>query len=60
MIAISGKADLKANVIAALQKARVEAKPRKIDNALSSGFRKATFKDKESTFSVDIIFSFLR
>ena len=57
MVAVGSAVDVKAKVIAALQKAGLAVDERKIDDALISGFRIATFKDKKSPFSVDVIFS---
>jgi hypothetical protein len=57
MIAVSGKTNVKAKVAKALQEAGLEVEERKIYEAISSGFNIATFKDKASAYTVDIIFS---
>ena len=57
MVAVSSDANVKAKLSAALHKAGLAVDERKIDTALTSGFRIATFEDKVSPFSVDVIFS---
>lgn len=57
MVAISNQQDTKSKVASALRKADLTVDDRSIDDALTSGFRIASFKDKTSPFSVDVIFS---
>ena len=47
----------KEKLISALRKAGLIIDERKIDNALTSGFKIASFKDSLSPYSIDIIFS---
>lgn len=55
MVAVGG-ADAQ-KVGAALRRAGLEVEERKIAQALSSGFNIATFRDKASVYTVDVIFS---
>jgi hypothetical protein len=48
---------LKSKLLKALQTAHLTVDERKIDSALTSGFRIATFKDTASPYCIDIIFS---
>jgi hypothetical protein len=57
MVAISNEQAIKSKVTSALRLADLTVDERSIDNALVSGFRIASFKDKNSPFSVDVIFS---
>ena len=57
IVAVANEADVKAKVAAALRTAGLVVDERKIDAALKSGFKIASFKDKTSPYSVDVIFS---
>jgi hypothetical protein len=57
MVAIAAKEDVKRRVIEVLQCAGLEVDERKIENALTSGYSIANFKDKATPYSVDIIFA---
>jgi len=53
--AVSG-VDVKRKVALALRHAGLEVDERKLDSALTSGYRIASFRDKVSPFTVDVIF----
>lgn len=55
VVAVSG-VDVKGKVALALRRAGLDVDKRKLDSALASGYRIASFKDKVSPFTVDIIF----
>jgi hypothetical protein len=57
MVAVAGEADVKVKVAAALRRVGLEVDERKIEDALASGYNIATFKDKASPYTVDVIFS---
>lgn len=57
MVAVAGEVDVKVKVAAALRRAGLEVDERKIEEALASGYNIATFKDKASPYTVDVIFS---
>ncbi len=57
MVAVSGQADVKAKVSEALRRAGVQVDERKIDEALTSGYNIATFSDRASAYTVDLIFT---
>jgi hypothetical protein len=57
MIAVAAKTDVKNKVSMALEKAGLEVDERKIDEALTSGYNIATFHDKASAYTLDVIFS---
>jgi hypothetical protein len=57
MVAVAGEAEVKDKVAAALRRVGVEVDERKIEDALASGYNIATFKDKVSPYTVDVIFS---
>ncbi len=57
MVAISNIQSIKSKVASALRLAGLIVDERNIDYALTSGFHIASFKDKNSPFSVDVIFS---
>jgi hypothetical protein len=57
MVAVAGKADVKTKVTRALRQAGLDVDERKIVEALVSGYNIATFKDKASAYTVDVIFS---
>ena len=57
MVAVAGKADVKTKVTRALWQAGLDVDERKIVEALVSGYNIATFKDKASAYTVDVIFS---
>jgi hypothetical protein len=56
IVAVSGEADVAARVAEALQQAGVDFDLRRIGMALESGYRIATFKDKASPYTLDVIF----
>jgi hypothetical protein len=56
MVAVAGGSDAK-KVAVALQRAGLDVNERKLDEALVSGYNIATFKDKASAYTVDVIFS---
>jgi len=55
VVAVSGL-DVKSKVAAALRHAGLEVDERKLDATLTSGYRIASFRDKVSPFTVDVIF----
>ena len=55
MVAVAGEADVKSKVAGALRQAGLEVDERRIDAALVSGYRIATFKDKTTPYTVDVI-----
>ena len=57
IVAVASVADLKAKLVAALCGAGLAVDERKIDSALTSGFKIATFKDQTSPYCIDVIFS---
>ena len=57
MVAVAGEADVKVKVVTALRSAGLRAEERRIEEALASGYNIATFRDKASPYSVDVIFS---
>jgi hypothetical protein len=57
IIAVANRADFKAKIISALAQAGLEVDDRKIETALTSGYRIATFKDKTAPYTVDVILS---
>jgi hypothetical protein len=57
MVAVGRKADVKAKVSEALRRAGVQVDDRKIDEALTSGYNIATFADRASAYTVDLIFT---
>ena len=57
MVAVADETESKNKVVGALQHAGFDAKERKIDEALTSGYNIASFHNKKSPYSVDIIFS---
>ena len=57
MVAGSSSAEVKHKVAEALRKAGLDVDECRIDEALTSGYNIATFKDKTSAYKVDIIFS---
>jgi len=56
MVKVSRK-NLQTKIVPALRTAELQVDEKKIDAALKSGFRIATFKDNKSPFNVDVIFS---
>ena len=56
MVAVGGGADAK-KVAVALRRAGLDVDERKLNEALASGYNIATFKDKASAYTVDVIFS---
>jgi hypothetical protein len=44
-------------LLSALRQAELQADAKKIEQALKSDYRKATFRDRKSPYSVDVIFS---
>ncbi len=57
IIAVADEADLEGRIVSALMQAGLEVDKRKIRTALTSGYKIASFKDKTSPFTVDIIIS---
>jgi hypothetical protein len=57
IVAVVDQADAKMKIAAVLRKAGLLVDERKIYDALTSGFRIASFKDRDSPFAVDVIFS---
>ena len=57
IIAAASQSDFKAKIISALAQAGLEVDDRKIETALTSGYRIATFKDKTAPYTVDVILS---
>ena len=57
IIAVADEADSKRKISAALRQADLEVDARKIDSAATSGYKIATFKDKATPYTVDIILS---
>jgi hypothetical protein len=56
VVAVSGEGDVTGKVADALRQADLEVDLRKIDIALESGYRIASFKDKASPYTLDVIF----
>jgi len=56
IISVADETNVKPELLEALRLAGFTIDERKIDMALNSGFRIATFKDKTSPYSIDIIF----
>lgn len=57
IIAVTNQTDLKRKIASALRQANLEVDERKIETALTSGYKIATFKDKTTPYTVDIILS---
>jgi hypothetical protein len=55
IVAVSGL-DVKVKVAAALRRAGLDVDERKLDIALTSGYRIASFRDKASPYTLDVIF----
>jgi len=56
VVAVSGEVDVAARVAEALRQAGLNFDLRRIGMALESGYRIATFKDKASPYTLDVIF----
>jgi hypothetical protein len=56
IVAVSGEADVPDKVAGALRHAGLEVDERRIGMALESGYRIASFKDKASPYTLDVIF----
>jgi hypothetical protein len=56
VVAVSGETDVTAKVAVALRHAGLEVDERRITMALESGYRIASFKDKASPYTLDVIF----
>jgi hypothetical protein len=56
LVTFSGETDVAGKVAGALRQAGLEADLRKIDMALESGYRIASFRDKASPYTLDVIF----
>jgi hypothetical protein len=56
IVAVSGS-DVKGKVTSALQQAGLEVDERKLDSALTSGYRIASFRGKKTPYTLDVIFS---
>ncbi len=57
MVAVEEKEETRSKIATVLWKAGFEVEERRINDALTSGFNIATFKDKKTAYTVDIIFS---
>jgi hypothetical protein len=57
MVLVAGNAEARRKLETALKSAGLDVGNREIDTALTSGFNIATFKDKASAYTVDVIFS---
>lgn len=57
IIAVTNQTDLKRKIASSLRQADLEVDERKIETALTSGYKIATFKDKTTPYTVDIILS---
>lgn len=57
MISVAREPELKKKLAAALEQADIQMDERKIEAALTSGFKIATFKSKTAPYTVDIILS---
>jgi hypothetical protein len=57
IIKISSRKEPQAKLMATLEKAGLKVEARKVATALKSGLKIATFRDNQSSFTVDIIFS---
>lgn len=57
ILVVADEKDFKGKIKTALKEADVEFDERKIENALTSGYKIATFKSKETPFTVDLILS---
>ena len=55
VVAVSGL-DVKGKVAAALRRAGLDVDERKLDSALTSGYRIASFRDKATPYTLDVIF----
>lgn len=55
VVAVSGL-DVKGKVAVALRRAGLDVDERKLDAALTSGYRIASFRDKATPYTVDVIF----
>lgn len=56
IVSVANETNVKPKLLEILRLAGLKVEERKIDMALNSGFRIATFKDKTSPYSIDIIF----
>ena len=56
IVAVSSVTDIAGKVVGALRQAGLEVDLRRIDMALESGYRIASFKDKASPYTLDVIF----
>jgi len=57
IIAVTNQTDLKRKIASSLRQADLEVDERKIETALTSCYKIATFKDKTTPYTVDIILS---
>jgi hypothetical protein len=57
IVAISDAGDVTGKVAGALRQAGLEVNLRRIDMALESGYRIASFRDKSSPYTLDVIFA---
>ena len=57
IIAVTSRTDFKTKIISALGQAGLEVDDRKMETALTSGYKIATFKDKTAPYTVDVILS---
>jgi hypothetical protein len=56
IVAVSGAEDVTGKIAGALRQADLEVDLRRIDMALESGYRIASFRDKASPYTLDVIF----
>jgi hypothetical protein len=56
IVSITNQTNFKPKLLEVLQLVGLTVEERKIDMALKSGFKIATFKDKKSPYSIDVIF----
>jgi hypothetical protein len=57
IVAVTDDDTVKEKIGAALRQAGLEVDERKIDAALTSGYKIASFKDKSTPYTIDVIFS---
>ncbi len=57
IVAVANGADFKTKIARALKQADLEFDERKIESALTSGYKIATFKDKTTPYTIDVILS---
>jgi len=55
VVGVSGE-NMKGRVVSALRRARLDVDERKLNSALTSGYRIASFRDKATPYTLDVIF----